>query len=62
MGERFERAKLLLKKHEQFVQADRQQQKRLGKTLPDERIKIPKIGEWALSQQTYEDEIENESN
>ena len=28
------------------------QAKRLGKTLPEETIRVPKIGEWKLSQTT----------
>ena len=51
MTDRFYRAKTRLASHEQSVQKKLDQDKRLGKVLPDDKVKIPKIGEWTLSAQ-----------
>ena len=49
MTDRFEKAKNQLLNTEEKIQSRRLQSKRLGKLLPEEKIKIPKIGEWNLS-------------
>ncbi|KAK8861158.1 hypothetical protein M9Y10_012853 [Tritrichomonas musculus] len=51
MTDRFGRAKSRLLQNEQTKQSERKLKKRLGTVLPDETVKIPKIGEWNLSEQ-----------
>ena len=49
MNERFKRAKERLENHEKGVQMQRDMAKRLGRVLPDEKVNIPKIGEWTIN-------------
>ena len=58
MTDRFTKGKTRLLAHEQVIQKERTMCKRLGKTLPDETVNIPKIGEWDLSRPVspYDDE------
>ena len=46
---RFSKGKDRLILSEQAIQKQRTISRKLGRTLPDETIKVPKIGEWALS-------------
>ncbi|OHT14597.1 Dynein heavy chain family protein [Tritrichomonas foetus] len=48
-GDRFARGKARLIQHEQIIIKERNIVKRLGQTLPEETIEIPKIGEWNLA-------------
>jgi len=48
MSDRFNKGKSRLLTHEQVIQKERTMMKRLGKNLPEETVKIPKIGEWEL--------------
>ncbi|OHT05113.1 Dynein heavy chain family protein [Tritrichomonas foetus] len=50
MTDRFDRAKSRLLSHEQAKQSKRILKKRLGTVPADETVKIPKIGEWNLSE------------
>ena len=56
MTDRFGRAKTRLENHERGVQRKRDLDKRLGRVRPEETVKIPKIGEWNLTTQTYDRE------
>ncbi|KAK8888098.1 hypothetical protein M9Y10_039159 [Tritrichomonas musculus] len=49
MTDRFDKAKTQLLHTEDKIQSRRLQSRRLGKRLPEETIKIPKIGEWTLA-------------
>jgi hypothetical protein len=49
MTDRFSRRKERLITHEQGLIEQKEQAKRLGQKLPEDSVKIPKIGEWALS-------------
>jgi hypothetical protein len=48
---RLNRGKGRLIQHEQIIVKERTVIKRLGRTLPDEKVQVPKIGEWDLSAQ-----------
>ncbi|OHT09102.1 Dynein heavy chain family protein [Tritrichomonas foetus] len=50
MTDRFDKAKNHLLSNEKVIEHERLVNKRCGKPLPEEIIKIPKIGEWNLSQ------------
>ena len=49
MTDRFGRARSHLLNKEQRAESRRAQSRKLGKRLPEETIRIPKIGEWALA-------------
>ena len=49
-GDRFSRGKARLIQHEQIIFKERNVVKRLGQTLPEETVEIPKIGEWNLAE------------
>ena len=61
-GDRFSRGKARLIQHEQIIIKERNVVKRLGQPLPEESIKIPKIGEWNLSVPTNYDDYSIENN
>jgi len=48
-GGRFSRGKSRLVQREQKIHDEKVVLKRLGKTIPEEVVKIPKIGEWSLN-------------
>ena len=50
MTNRFEKAKKQLLSNEKVIEKERLELKKCGKKLPEEIIKLPKIGEWNLSQ------------
>ncbi|OHT12761.1 hypothetical protein TRFO_17306 [Tritrichomonas foetus] len=50
MTERFLRARSRLSKNEQVLQESRLRSRKLGQTLPEEKVKVPQIGEWELKQ------------
>ena len=52
---RFSRGKDRLILAEQAIQKKKSISRKLGKTLPEETIKIPKIGEWSLSDKEIHD-------
>ena len=63
MTDRFSRARTRLLTHEQALVTKKSQAKRLGQKLPEEIVKIPKIGEWSLNSGTNnETNIENINN
>ena len=49
MTDRFGRARSHLLNKEKRAESRRAQSRKLGKRLPEETIRIPKIGEWALA-------------
>jgi len=61
MTDRFSRARSRLLTHEQGLVTKKSQAKRLGQKLPEEIVKIPKIGEWSLSNQSGAELIEENS-
>ena len=58
-NDRFARGKARLMQHEQIIIKERTVVKRMGQTLPEDSIKIPKIGEWNLSVPTNYDDFSN---
>ena len=50
MTYRFDKAKTQLLSNEKMIENERLSRKKCGKPLPEEFIKVPKIGEWSLSQ------------
>ena len=57
MSERISRGKTRLVTHESIVTTMRKKARLLGKVLPEDTIKIPKIGEWSLSR-TNESQVD----
>ncbi|OHT04040.1 Dynein heavy chain family protein [Tritrichomonas foetus] len=55
MTDRFTRARTRLENHERSIQKKRNMDIRLGKILPEDTIKVPKIGEWTLSSHNTDD-------
>ena len=49
MTDRFSKAKSRLLSHEQVLQREKNISRRLGRVLPEETVKVPRIGEWKLS-------------
>lgn len=58
MEGRFGRGRTRLLEKEDAIAKERDMSKRLGKVLPEETVKVPKIGEWTLNA----DELDNNNN
>ncbi|KAK8860630.1 hypothetical protein M9Y10_012295 [Tritrichomonas musculus] len=58
MEGRFGRGRTRLLEKEDAIAKERDMNKRLGKVLPEETVKVPKIGEWTLNA----DELDNNNN